>query len=184
MGFTIVGVLMAAGSLNLSQIVVAQSGSMLHWFWLPLLPLLVIYFISGLAETNRAPFDLAEGESEIVAGFHVEYSGMLFALFFLAEYANMILISALASLMFLGGWLSPFQGTFLEVAFAWVPGLMWFALKTSLFLFFFLWFRATFPRYRYDQLMYLGWKVFIPLTLIWIVVLSVFILLKLPPWFA
>ena len=184
MGFAIVGVLMAAGSLNLSQIVVAQSGSMLHWFWLPLLPLLVIYFISGLAETNRAPFDLAEGESEIVAGFHVEYSGMLFALFFLAEYANMILISALASLMFLGGWLSPFQGTFLEAAFSWVPGLMWFALKTSLFLFFFLWFRATFPRYRYDQLMYLGWKVFIPLTLIWIVVLGVFILLKLPPWFA
>jgi len=184
MGFTIVGVLMAAGSLNLSQIVVAQSGSVLHWFWLPLLPLLVIYFISGLAETNRAPFDLAEGESEIVAGFHVEYSGMLFAVFFLAEYANMILISALASLMFLGGWLSPFQGTFLETAFAWVPGLMWFALKTSLFLFCFLWFRATFPRYRYDQLMRLGWKVFIPLTLIWIVILGVFILLKLPPWFA
>ena len=183
MGFALVGVLMAAGSLNLSQIIQAQNGSIFHWFWLPLLPLFVIYFISGLAETNRAPFDLAEGESEIVAGFHVEYSGMLFALFFLAEYANMILIAALTSIMFLGGWLSPFQGTFLADAFAWVPGLFWFIIKMALLLFLFLWFRATFPRYRYDQLMRLGWKVFIPITLVWIVLLSVFILVKLPPWF-
>jgi NADH-quinone oxidoreductase subunit H len=183
MGFALVGVLMAAGSLNLSQIIQAQNGGIFHWFWLPLLPLFVIYFISGVAETNRAPFDLAEGESEIVAGFHVEYSGMLFAIFFLAEYANMILIAALTSIMFLGGWLSPFQGTFLESTFAWVPGLFWFIMKMALFLLFFLWFRATFPRYRYDQLMRLGWKVFIPITLVWIVVLSVFILVKLPPWF-
>ncbi len=183
MGFALVGVLMAAGSLNLSQIIQAQNGGIFHWFWLPLLPLFVIYFISGVAETNRAPFDLAEGESEIVAGFHVEYSGMLFAIFFLAEYANMILIAALTSIMFLGGWLSPFQGTFLENTFAWVPGLFWFIMKMALFLLFFLWFRATFPRYRYDQLMRLGWKVFIPITLVWIVVLSVFILVKLPPWF-
>jgi NADH-quinone oxidoreductase subunit H len=183
MGFALVGVLMAAGSLNLSQIIQAQNGGIFHWFWLPLLPLFVIYFISGVAETNRAPFDLAEGESEIVAGFHVEYSGMLFAIFFLAEYANMILIAALTSIMFLGGWLSPFQGTLLENTFAWVPGLFWFIMKMALFLLFFLWFRATFPRYRYDQLMRLGWKVFIPITLVWIVVLSVFILVKLPPWF-
>ena len=183
MGFALVGVLMAAGSLNLSQIIQAQNGSIFHWFWLPLLPLFVIYFISGVAETNRSPFDLAEGESEIVAGFHVEYSGMLFAIFFLAEYANMILIAALTSVLFWGGWLSPFQGTFLESTFAWVPGLFWFIIKTALFLLFFLWFRATFPRYRYDQLMRLGWKVFIPITLVWIVVLSVFILVKLPPWF-
>lgn len=184
MGFALVGVLMAAGSLNLGEIVKAQEGSLLHWYWLPLLPLMIIYFISGVAETNRAPFDLAEGESEIVAGFHVEYSGMLFALFFLAEYANMILIAALASLMFLGGWLSPFQGIpGLESLFSWVPGLLWLALKTSLFLFFFLWLRATFPRYRYDQLMRLGWKVFIPITLVWIVVLGLFMLVKLPPWF-
>jgi NADH-quinone oxidoreductase subunit H len=184
MGFALVGVLMAAGSLNLGEIVRAQEGSLLHWYWLPLLPLMIIYFISGVAETNRAPFDLAEGESEIVAGFHVEYSGMLFALFFLAEYANMILIAVLASLMFLGGWLSPFQGIpVLEAMFSWVPGLLWLALKTSLFLFFFLWLRATFPRYRYDQLMRLGWKVFIPITLVWIVVLGLFMLVKLPPWF-
>ncbi|KHD06283.1 NADH:ubiquinone oxidoreductase subunit H [Candidatus Thiomargarita nelsonii] len=184
MGFALVGVLMAAGSLNLSEIVLAQEGSILHWYWLPLLPLFFIYFISGVAETNRAPFDLAEGESEIVAGFHVDYSGMLFAIFFLAEYANIILIATLAAIMFLGGWLSPFQGTFLESVFAWVPGFFWLAAKTSLFLFFFLWLRATFPRYRYDQVMRLGWKVFIPITLVWIVVLGVAILAKLPPWFA
>jgi len=183
MGFALVGVLMAAGSLNLSEIVLAQEGSVLHWYWFPLLPLFLIYFISGVAETNRAPFDLAEGESEIVAGFHVDYSGMLFAIFFLAEYANMILIATLAAIMFLGGWLSPFQGTFLESAFTWVPGFFWLAAKTSLFLLFFLWLRATFPRYRYDQVMRLGWKVFIPITLVWIVVLGVAILAKLPPWF-
>lgn len=184
MGFALVGVLMAAGSLNLSQIVAAQTGSLLHWFWLPLLPLFVVYFISGVAETNRAPFDVAEGESEIVAGFHVEYSGMLFAIFFLAEYANMILIAALASLMFLGGWLSPFQGIpVLEPMFAWVPGIFWLLGKMSIFLFLYLWSRATFPRYRYDQIMRLGWKVFIPITLVWIVVIGVAILVKLPPWF-
>ncbi len=183
MGFALVGVLMAAGSLNLSAIVSAQNGGLLHWYWLPLLPLFMVYLISGIAETNRAPFDVAEGESEIVAGFHVEYSGLLFAIFFLAEYANMILIAALTVIMFLGGWLSPFQGTFLEAAFAWIPGIFWFLLKISVILFSFLWIRATFPRYRYDQIMRLGWKVFIPITLVWIVVIGIAILAKLPPWF-
>ena len=169
MGFALVGVLMAAGSLNLREIVLQQSGSFLHWYWLPLLPLFLVYFISGVAETNRAPFDVAEGESEIVAGFHVEYSGMAFAVFFLAEYANMILIAALTVIMFLGGWLPP-----IEVApFTWIPPLIWFGVKTSLVAFFFLWFRATFPRYRYDQIMRLGWKVLIPVTLVWIVVIGV-----------
>ncbi|MFO1351149.1 MAG: NADH-quinone oxidoreductase subunit NuoG [Gammaproteobacteria bacterium] len=184
MGFALVGVLMAAGSLNLGEIVRAQHGSILHWFWLPLLPLFVVYFISGVAETNRSPFDVAEGESEIVAGFHVEYSGMAFAVFFLAEYANMILISALATTLFLGGWLSPFEGIpGLGPLFAFVPGVFWFVFKASFFAFCFLWFRATFPRYRYDQIMRLGWKVFIPVTLVWIAVLGIAILVKLPPWF-
>lgn len=184
MGFALVGVLIAAGSLNLSDIVRAQDGGILTWFWLPLLPLFVIYFISGVAETNRAPFDIAEGESEIVAGFHVEYSGMSFALFFLAEYTNMILISVLAAIMFLGGWLSPFQGfPLLEGLFAWVPGMAWLLAKTSFFLFLFLWFRATFPRYRYDQIMRLGWKVFIPITIAWLVVAAVLVMLSVPPWF-
>ena len=183
MGFALVGVLVAAGSLNLREIVLAQEGSLLHWFWLPLLPLFVIYFISGVAETNRAPFDVAEGESEIVAGFHVEYSGMTFAVFFLAEYANMILISALSALMFLGGWLSPFQGTVLESWFAWVPGILWLLLKTFIFMFLFLWFRATFPRYRYDQIMRLGWKVFIPITIVWIVVVGLMKVSHTPWWF-
>lgn len=184
MGFALVGVLVAAGSLNLSDIVKAQEGSILRWFWLPLAPLFVIYFLSGVAETNRAPFDIAEGESEIVAGFHVEYAGMSFALFFLAEYANMILISALASVMFLGGWLSPFEGIpGLRDLFGVVPGSVWLLLKTSFFLFLFLWFRATFPRYRYDQLMRLGWKVFIPITIVWIVVVGVLVELSAPPWF-
>jgi len=184
MGFALVGVLVAAGSLSLGEIVEAQSGSMVHWFWLPLLPLFVIYFISGVAETNRAPFDVSEGESEIVAGFHVDYSGMTFAVFFLAEYANMILISALTALMFLGGWLSPFQGTFLEAAFAWVPGLIWLLMKPFIFMFFFLWFRATFPRYRYDQIMRLGWKVFIPITIVWIVVIGLMKVNHIPWWFS
>ncbi len=183
MGFAIVGVLVAAGSLNLGDIVRAQDGSLFHWFWLPLFPLLIIYFISGVAETNRAPFDVAEGESEIVAGFHVEYSGMTFAVFFLGEYANMILISALTALMFLGGWLSPFQGTFLEPIFSWVPGMLWLFLKTAIFAFLFLWFRATFPRYRYDQIMRLGWKVFIPITIVWIMVVGLAVVLELPWWF-
>jgi NADH-quinone oxidoreductase subunit H len=184
MGFALVGVLIAAGSINLGDIVRAQQGSLLHWFWLPLLPLFLVYYISGVAETNRAPFDVAEGESEIVAGFHVEYSGMAFAVFFLAEYANMILIATLAALLFLGGWLSPFEGIpVLEPAFAWVPGLVWLLLKTSLFLFFYLWLRATFPRYRYDQIMRLGWKVFIPITIVWLVVVGGAVVAELGPWF-
>jgi len=183
MGFALVGVLVAAGSLNLGQIVAGQSGSILHWYWLPLLPLFVIYFISGVAETNRSPFDVAEGESEIVAGFHVDYSGMAFAVFFLAEYANMILISALTALMFLGGWLSPFQGTFMESWFSWVPGIIWLVAKTFFFMFLFLWFRATFPRYRYDQIMRLGWKVFIPITIVWIVVVGAAQVYNVGWWF-
>ncbi len=184
MGFALVGVLMAAGSINLGDIVRAQQGSLLHWYWLPLLPLFVIYFISGVAETNRAPFDVAEGESEIVAGFHVEYSGMAFAVFFLAEYANMILIATLAALLFMGGWLSPFEGIpLLEPMFNWVPGMLWLIAKTALFLLFFLWFRATFPRYRYDQIMRLGWKVFIPLTIVWLVVEGAAVVGGLGPWF-
>ena len=184
MGFALVGVLVAAGSLNLGEIVNAQAGSVLHWYWLPMLPLLVIYFISAVAETNRAPFDVAEGESEIVAGFHVEYSGITFSTFFLAEYANMILVSVLAAIMFLGGWLSPFDGVpTLEGLFAPVPGLFWLLAKTSLFLFLFLWLRATFPRYRYDQIMRLGWKVFIPITLVWLCLTAALTVAGLPPWF-
>lgn len=184
MGFTIVGVLMAAGTLNLSGIVQAQSGGLLHWYWLPLLPLLVVYFISGVAETNRAPFDMAEGETELVAGFHVEYAGASFALFFLAEYANMILISALAAILFLGGWLSPFQGIpVVQSWLVWIPGMAWLFIKMALFLFLFLWFRATFPRYRYDQIMRLGWKVLIPVALVWLVVIALAIQFKLGPWF-
>jgi NADH-quinone oxidoreductase subunit H len=183
MGFALVGVLIAGGSLNLVEIVEAQQGSFLHWFWLPLFPLFLVYFISGVAETNRAPFDVAEGESEIVAGFHVEYSGMAFAVFFLAEYANMILIAALAALMFLGGWLSPFEGTWFEAWFAWVPAIFWMLAKTALMLLFFLWFRATFPRYRYDQIMRLGWKVFIPITIVWLVVEAAAVMAGIGPWF-
>ncbi len=184
MGFALVGVLMAAGSLNLGDIVRAQAGgTIMSWFWLPLLPLFVVYFISGVAETNRAPFDVAEGESEIVAGFHVEYSGMAFAVFFLAEYANMILIAALAAVFFVGGWLSPFAGLpVLGDTFLAEPSFFWFALKISAFLFCFLWFRATFPRYRYDQIMRLGWKVFIPVTIIWIFVLGGMVILEIGPW--
>jgi len=186
MGFALVAVVMAAGSLNLGGIVEAQAGGagLLNWFWLPLFPLFIVYFISGLAETNRAPFDVAEGESEIVAGFHVEYAGVTFAVFFLAEYANMILISALTAVFFLGGWLSPFQGLLGEDSLLGAPGLFWFALKTCFFLFCFLWFRATFPRYRYDQIMRLGWKVFIPVTIVWIFVLGAMIAFQVPPWFA
>jgi len=179
MGFALVVVLIAAGSLNFGEIVRAQQGGVFNWFWLPLLPVFVIYFISGVAETNRAPFDVAEGESEIVAGFHVEYAGMTFAVFFLAEYANMILISVLASSMFLGGWLSPFEG----VAVIGEPSLFWLLAKTAAFLFLFLWFRATFPRYRYDQIMRLGWKVFIPITIVWLVLVGGAVVAELPPWF-
>ena len=183
MGFALVGVLMAGGSLNLGEIVMAQQGGMSQWFMLPLLPLFFVFFISGVAETNRAPFDVAEGESEIVAGFHVEYSGMAFAIFFLAEYANMILISALTSIFFLGGWLSPFEGMPI-VGDSWLaePSFFWLSLKIGFFLFCFLWFRATFPRYRYDQIMRLGWKVFIPITIVWIFVEGVMAAMKIGPW--
>jgi len=180
MGFALVGVLIAAQSLNLVQIVTAQQGNygLLNWFFIPLFPLFLVYLIAGVAETNRAPFDVAEGESEIVAGFHVEYSGMAFAVFFLAEYANMMLVSALCSIMFLGGWLSP-----VPVVAATAIGAPWLAdsnagwlfLKLFLVVSSFLWFRATFPRYRYDQIMRLGWKVFIPVTLVWIVILGVWV---------
>ena len=186
MGFALVVVLMAAGSLNLSAIVDAQRGSALHWFWLPLFPIFLVYSISGIAETNRAPFDVAEGESEIVAGFHVEYSGMPFSVFFMAEYANMILIAVLVTSMFLGGWLSPLEGV-LGPEWMSTPilghGFFWFTVKTASFMFLYLWLRATFPRYRYDQIMRLGWKVFIPITIVWIVVVGVAIQVGLPPWF-
>jgi len=185
MGFALIGVMMAAGSLNFQTIVAAQNGGFWHWYWLPLLPLFIVYWVSGVAETNRLPFDVAEGESEIVAGFHVEYSGVTFALFFFAEYANMVLISALISILFLGGWLSPVQGIpYLESWFAWVPGPLWLFLKVSFFLYCYLWFRATFPRYRYDQIMRLGWKVFIPLTLVWVIVIAFAVQFHLSPWFA
>jgi NADH-quinone oxidoreductase subunit H len=172
MGFALVGVMVAAGSLNLSQIVMAQAGDLgaLEWFWLPLLPLFVIFFVSGVAETNRAPFDVVEGESEIVAGHMVEYSGSAFALFFLAEYANMILVSFLTSIFFLGGWLSPFHG--MGIPLLSVDGWWWLFAKVFFFASCFIWFRASFPRYRYDQIMRLGWKVFIPLSIAWIVVVA------------
>ena len=187
MGFALVVVLMAAGSLNLSAIVEAQRGSALHWFWLPLFPIFIVYSLSGIAETNRAPFDVAEGESEIVAGFHVEYSGMPFSVFFMAEYANMILIAVLVTIMFMGGWLSPFEGL-LGAEWMSTPiighGIFWFSLKTGMFMFLYLWLRATFPRYRYDQIMRLGWKVFIPITIVWIVVVGIAVQLRIPPWFS
>ncbi len=198
MGFALVGVIMAAGSLNLGDIVTQQGGGFLSWNWFWLFPLFVVYFISGVAETNRAPFDVAEGESEIVAGFHVEYSGIAFALFFLAEYANMILISALTAIFFFGGWLSPFDGYVEPSAIpeaissipyvGWIPGWFlgdgfhWLFFKLFGFLFLFLWFRATFPRYRYDQIMRLGWKILIPVTIVWIAVEGVLAFLKIGPW--
>lgn len=184
MGFVLVGVLIAADTMNLTQIVLRQSGGLWHWFVLPLLPLFVVYWIAATAETNRAPFDVAEGESEIVAGFHVEYSGMGFALFFLGEYANMILVSTIAVLLFLGGWLSPFEGIpFLSQWFAWVPGLFWLIFKVSFFMFLFFWMRATFPRYRYDQIMRLGWKILIPVTLVWLLVVAVAVEYHWGIWF-
>ena len=186
MGFALVGVLMAGGSLKLGAIVEAQSGGIFNWFWVPLFPLFIVYFISGIAETNRHPFDLAEGEAEIVAGFHVEYSGMGFAIFFLAEYINMALISVLTSIMFLGGWESFFYGaSFLDdtvLEFLTEPSIFWLLLKTLFFLFIFVWLRASFPRYRYDQLMTLGWKVLIPITIVWIGVECVMFTLEIGPW--
>ncbi|HLB56616.1 MAG TPA: NADH-quinone oxidoreductase subunit NuoH [Coxiellaceae bacterium] len=177
LGFALVGVILASGTMNLTDLVLKQSGGFWHWLWLPLFPLFIVYWIASVAETNRAPFDVAEGESEIVAGFHVEYSGMAFAIFFLAEYANMILVSALASIIFFGGWLSPFQGIpVLGNLFAFVPGIFWFLLKMSFFIFLYFWMRATFPRYRYDQIMHLGWKVLIPVTLVWLIVVAAFVI--------
>jgi len=176
MGFALVCVLMMSASLNLGDIVNGQQGdSFLNWYWIPLFPMFLVYFISGVAETNRAPFDVAEGESEIVAGFHVDYSGMAFTVFFLAEYANMILVATLTSLLFLGGWLPPIDIAPLNM----IPGFIWLLLKIAFMLFFFLWFRATFPRYRYDQIMRLGWKVFIPVTLVWIFVVGAIMQLPL-----
>ena len=183
MGFALVGVLMASRSLNLGTIIRMQEGGVLSWNWFWLFPLFVVYFISGVAETNRAPFDVAEGESEIVAGFHVEYSGMGFVLFFLAEYANMILISALTVVFFFGGWQGPFQGwPGLGDTFLGAPSFFWLGMKIFLLLFLFLWFRATFPRYRYDQIMRLGWKALIPVTIVWIVVEMVMAAYKVGPW--
>jgi len=185
MGFSLVGVLLAAGSMNLTTIVEHQQGGIFHWYFLPLLPLFIIFWISGVAETNRAPFDLAEGESEIVAGFHVEYSSTAFLVFFLAEYAAMVFFSILISILFVGGWLSPFEGIpLLHSVFDWVPGIIWLFAKTAFFIFVYLWLRATFPRYRYDQLMRLGWKVLIPVTIVWIVVVALMVELRLPPWFS
>jgi NADH-quinone oxidoreductase subunit H len=176
MGFALVGVLMMAHSLNLVDIVNKQASGwgLVSWNFIPLFPMFLVYLISGVAETNRAPFDVAEGESEIVAGFHVEYSGMAFAVFFLAEYANMILVSTMTALMFLGGWLSPIPG---------IPdGFPWLLAKVAFVLFLFLWFRATFPRYRYDQIMRLGWKVFIPVTLVWLIVIGGWMQTPFWPW--
>jgi NADH-quinone oxidoreductase subunit H len=181
MGFALVGVLMLSGSLNLQNIIYAQSGSIFNWYWLPLFPLFLIYFIAGVAETNRAPFDVSEGESEIVAGFHVEYSGMAFAMFFLAEYMNLILISILCSIMFFGGWLSPFQGTIIDSYLLFIPGFFWLSIKTLVFIFIFLWLRATLPRYRYDQIMRLGWKVFLPITFFWLTIIGILIYLEYLP---
>ncbi|HEX2827888.1 MAG TPA: NADH-quinone oxidoreductase subunit NuoH [Burkholderiales bacterium] len=179
MGFALVGVLMASQSLNLGDIVRGQRGDfgLFNWYLIPLFPLFLTYLIAGVAETNRAPFDVAEGESEIVAGFHVEYSGVAFAVFFLAEYMNMWLISILCSIMFLGGWLSPFPAA---IPFLGAPSMAWLFLKVFVVVSSFLWFRATFPRYRYDQIMRLGWKIFIPVTLVWIVVLGAW--MQTPLW--
>jgi NADH-quinone oxidoreductase subunit H len=180
-GFAMVGVLMAAGSLNIGDIIQAQRG-MFGWNWTWLFPLMLVYFISGVAETNRAPFDVAEGESEIVAGFHVDYSGMAFALFFIAEYVNMILISALTVIFFFGGWLSPFDGWLPADSWPAAPSFFWFGLKTLFPMFCFLWLRATFPRYRYDQIMRLGWKALIPVTLVWLTVEGFMAYARVGPW--
>ncbi len=184
MGFSIIGVLMVSGSLDLVEIVKIQSigkmgGGLLSWNWLPLFPLFLVYLISGVAETNRAPFDVCEGESEIVAGFFVEYSGTKFALFMLAEYLNMVLVSALTVLMFLGGWLSPFPMSF---GFIGKSSILWLIIKVCFLLFGFIWYRASFPRYRYDQIMRLGWKVFLPVTLVWIFILGAWIISPLNIW--
>ena len=184
MGFALIGVIMVSGSMNFKDIVAAQSsgimgGSVFSWNWLALFPLFIVYLISAVAETNRAPFDVAEGESEIVAGFHVEYSGFAFALFFLAEYIFMILIAALTSIMFLGGWLSPFPQSW---GFVGTPGALWMFIKMAAILYFYLWIRATFPRYRYDQIMRLGWKILIPVTIVAVIALGLWMISPLSLW--
>lgn len=176
LGFTLVGVILQSGTMNLQQIVLKQAGGFWHWYMWPLLPLFIIFWIACVAETNRAPFDVAEGESEIVAGFHVEYSGMGFALFFLAEYANMLLISVIISLLFLGGWMSPLPGI--------LPNnIIWLFLKAGFFMYLYFWLRATFPRYRYDQIMFLGWKVLIPVALLWLLIMCFGIHWHVPIWY-
>lgn len=184
MGFALIGVIMVSGSMDFHDIVISQAkgyagGSIFSWNWLPLFPLFVVYLISAVAETNRAPFDVAEGESEIVAGFHVEYSGFAFALFFLAEYIFMILVAALTALLFFGGWLSPFPQSW---GFIGTPSVLWMFLKMALVLYFYLWIRATFPRYRYDQIMRLGWKVLIPVTIVAVIVLGLWMISPLNLW--
>ncbi|KEQ01579.1 NADH:ubiquinone oxidoreductase subunit 1 (chain H) [Snodgrassella alvi SCGC AB-598-J21] len=184
MGFALIGVIMVSGSMDFHDIVMSQAkgyagGSIFSWNWLPLFPLFVVYLISAVAETNRAPFDVAEGESEIVAGFHVEYSGFAFALFFLAEYIFMILVAALTALLFFGGWLSPFPQSW---GFIGTPSVLWMFLKMALVLYFYLWIRATFPRYRYDQIMRLGWKVLIPVTIVAVIVLGLWMISPLNLW--
>ena len=184
-GFALVTVVMIAGSVNLNTIVADQQGGIVNWYFIPLFPMMIIFFISALVETNRAPFDVVEGESEIVGGTHVEYSGMTFAVFFLAEYANMILMAVLAVIMFFGGWHSPFEGMgVLESTFAWVPGIIWLLAKSTFYMFLYLWVRATFPRFRYDQIMRLSWKVFLPITILWIFVVALMTQLHIGPWFA
>lgn len=179
LGFVLAALVLISGTMNLQQLILNQGGGFWHWYFIPLFPLFIVYWIASVAETNRAPFDVAEGESEIVAGFHVEYSGMAFAIFFLAEYANMILVSALASIFFFGGWLSPFENIpILGNLFFWVPGIFWLILKMCFFIFLYFWLRATFPRYRYDQIMHLGWKVLIPVTLVWLIVVAVAVEMK------
>lgn len=184
-GFALVTVVMIAGSVNLNTIVAGQQGGIINWYFIPLFPMMIIFFISALVETNRAPFDVVEGESEIVGGTHVEYSGMTFAVFFLAEYANMILMAVLAVILFFGGWHSPFEGiAYLEDIFTWVPGIIWLLAKTTFFMFLYLWVRATFPRFRYDQIMRLSWKVFLPITIFWIFVVAIMTQLHIGPWFS
>lgn len=184
-GFALVTVVMIAGSVNLNTIVADQQGGIINWYFIPLFPMMIIFFISALVETNRAPFDVVEGESEIVGGTHVEYSGMTFAVFFLAEYANMILMAVLAVVLFFGGWYSPFEGiAYLEAIFNWVPGIIWLLAKTTFFMFLYLWVRATFPRFRYDQIMRLSWKVFLPITIFWIFVVALMTQLNIGPWFS
>ncbi len=179
LGFVLAALVLISGTMNLQQLILNQDGGFWHWYFIPLFPLFIVYWIASVAETNRAPFDVAEGESEIVAGFHVEYSGMAFAIFFLAEYANMILVSALASIFFFGGWLSPFEHIpVLGSLFSFVPGIFWLILKMCFFIFLYFWLRATFPRYRYDQIMHLGWKVLIPVTLVWLIVVAVAVEMK------